>query len=116
MHRAVSIEHFSVRNGRDQRAGRAWLAERRRYNRIYMRAWRAHPANLAAERRNRARWYYERKLREALSSAIQAAKHAETVCGFCRKLAAVTQVWRLEIRDQSPRGYAEVRVPYCGEC
>jgi hypothetical protein len=25
-------------------------------------------------------------------------------------------VWRLEIRDLAPRGYVEVRVPYCGEC
>jgi hypothetical protein len=113
---AVSIEHSSIRISRSERARRAWLAERRKYNRLYMRAWRAQPANSAAERRNRARWHYERKLREALRRDLHVTKRAEPVCGFCRKLAPVTQIWRLEIRDLAPRGYVEVRVPYCGEC
>jgi hypothetical protein len=116
MRYAVSIERSSMRNGRADQARRAWLAARRRYNRLYMRAWRACPANMAAERRNRARWHYERKLRQALGNNLMCGKRAEPVCGFCRKLFPVTQVWRLEIRELAPRGYAEVRVPYCGEC
>ena len=116
MHHAASVDQSSIRNRSACRAGRAWLAERRRYNRLYMRAWRARPANSAAERRNRTRSYYERKVRKALLAELHAPKAAEAVCGFCRKLAPITQVWRLEIRDRSPRGYVEVRVPYCGEC
>jgi hypothetical protein len=116
VHHAVSIEQSSVRTGRAYRARREWLVERRRYNRIYMRAWRAHPANIAAERRNRARWHYQRKLHEALRHPPDESKHAAAICGFCRKQAPVTMVRRLEIRDLAPRGYVEVRVPYCGEC
>lgn len=95
----------------------ALLEKRRRYNRLYMRAWRADPAHLAVERANRERWHYERKLRNALSAGVSAAeKHATFLCGFCRKLPPVTRVRRLEIRHLAPRGYVEVRVPYCGEC
>ena len=93
------------------------LKKRRRYNRLYMRAWRADPAHLAAERANRERWHYERKLRNALSTSVSAEeKRATLFCGFCRKLPPVMRVRRLEIRDLAPRGYVEVRVPYCGEC
>lgn len=116
MHHALFTGHSSIRIAHGERARLVWLAERRKYNRIYMRAWRARPANLATERRNRARWHYERKVREALRHESLAGDEAQVVCGFCRKQAPVAQVWRLEICDLAPRGYAEVRVPYCGEC
>ena len=41
---------------------------------------------------------------------------SDPYCGFCRKNRPITRVWRLEIRDLAPRGYVEIRVPYCGEC
>ena len=116
VYRAVSVVASSIPNAGADRARRAWFAERRRYNRLYMRAWRANPANIAAERRNRERWHYERKLREALHHELHATKRAASICGFCRKHPPVMKVWRLEICDLAPRGYVEVRVPYCGEC
>ncbi len=95
----------------------ALVAKRRRYNRLYMRTWRANPAHLAAERANRERWHYERKLRSALKEhSAGDGDHSNPACGFCRRHPPVTKVWRLEIRDLAPRGYVEVRIPYCGEC
>jgi ribosomal protein L32 len=96
---------------------RTLLDKRRRYNRLYMRAWRADPAHTASERANRARWHYQRKLREALrDSKVGTEKVAHPVCGFCRRYPPVAIVRRLEIRDLAPTGYVGVRVPYCGEC
>src|SRR5208282_1331085 len=51
---------------RAERAQSALLAKRRRYNRLYMRSWRADPSHQAYERANRERWHYERKLRSAM--------------------------------------------------
>jgi hypothetical protein len=99
------------------RAQHAFIEKRRRYNRLYMRSWRADPRHQACERANRERWHYDRKIREALRAQLACADvHADPVCGFCRKSPPITKVWRLEIRDLAPRGFVEVRVPYCGEC
>jgi hypothetical protein len=107
----------SVNRARLGRAREALLEKRRRYNRLYMRSWRADPRHQACERAHRARWHYERKLRSALlTHDPHANDHGEPVCGFCRKSPPVTNAWRLEIRDLVPRGYVQVRVPYCGEC
>jgi hypothetical protein len=66
---------------------------------------------------NRERWHYERKLRSAQRNHYPFCDdHGELVCGFCRKSPVVARVPRLEIREYAPRGYVEVRVPYCGEC
>jgi hypothetical protein len=93
------------------------VEKRRRYNRLYMRGWRADSAHSARERANRERWHYERKLRNALRvSASNTENRSIPTCGFCRKNRPITRVWRLEIRDLAPRGYVEIRVPYCGEC
>jgi hypothetical protein len=95
----------------------ALIKKKRRYNREYMRSWRAVPGHQARERENRERWHYERKLREALRAHHRCAgDHREPLCGFCRKSPPITKVWRLEVRDLAPRGFVEVRVPYCGEC
>jgi hypothetical protein len=117
VHGSVSAARIPAAFGRCQQVRRILVAKRRRYNRLYMRAWRAIAAHRAAERRNRVRWHYQRKLREALRfHESHADEHAQRVCGFCRKHPPITNVWRLEIRDLAPRGYVEVRVPYCGEC
>jgi hypothetical protein len=93
------------------------LEKRRRYNRLYMRSWRADPRHRARERAHREQWHYERKLRDSLRPYDPYADdRGVPVCGFCRKHPPVTKVLRLEIRDQAPRGYVEIRVPYCGEC
>ncbi len=110
---AISLGNYA----REDRERRALIEKRRRYNRLYMRSWRADPRHQAFERANRERWHYERKLRNA--SRIYhpyCDDNGDPVCGFCRKTPVVTRVQRLEIRDCAPRGYVEVRVPYCGEC
>jgi hypothetical protein len=99
------------------RARQPLLERRRRYNRLYMRSWRADPRHRARERAHRQQWHYERKLRDSLRAYDPyAGARGDPVCGFCRKSPPITKVWRLEIRDLAPRGYVEVRVPYCGEC
>ena len=60
----------------------AWIEKRRRYNRLYMRSWRADPAHRAADRANRAWWHYQRKLRKAVAAPDVIRSH---MCGFCRR-------------------------------
>jgi len=108
---------FQANDARAMRARRAVLEKRRRYNRLYMRSWRSDPRHQEYERANRERWHYERKMRNSLRiHDPYTDDRGDPVCGFCRKSRVVTRVLRLEIRDYAPRGYVEVRVPYCGEC
>jgi hypothetical protein len=107
----------SANRARARGARQALMERRRRYNRLYMRSWRADPRHQACEREHRERWHYERKLRNALRAHNPFEDdHGYPICGFCRKNPPVTKVLRLEIRDLSPRGYVEIRVPYCGQC
>ena len=100
----------------DGRQG-AFLEKRRQYNRRYMRAWRADPLHQSREHENRERWNYERKLREAQSDRIPYTNElGERVCGLCRQQPQVTEILRLQVCEGAPRGYVEVRIPYCGEC
>ncbi len=102
---------------RAERTPKALMQKRRRYNRVYMRHWRADPRHQAEERENRERWHYARKLRSARGEyQPYTGDYGEPVCGFCRKSPVVARVMRLEVRDDAPRGYVEVRIPYCGEC
>jgi hypothetical protein len=117
----MQSNRFSATSTVDRRraewARMTFLEKRRTYNRLYMRSWRADPRHRARDRDNRERWHYERKLRDALRAQhFYSEEHAVSVCGFCRRNPPVTKVLRLEIRDLAPRGYVEVRVPYCGEC
>lgn len=92
-------------------------ANRRAYNRAYMRAWRADPRNLARERAARQRAYFVRKLREALHERLPSTNDCGLpLCGFCRRLSSVGQILRLRVCEHARRGYVQVRVPYCGEC
>lgn len=100
-----------------ERLSQALLAKRRRYNRVYMRLWRASPTHRAAELANRARYHYARKLRLALQMVgADPPRNTRLLCGFCRRAPSIRTVWRLEVRDSAPGGYAEVRMPYCGDC
>jgi hypothetical protein len=95
----------------------ALLERRRRYNRRYMRRWRADPAHEALEREKRRQWYNERKAREARDQLLPFTNdRGEPVCGFCWKSPPVTQIVRLRICESVPQGYVEVRIPYCGQC
>lgn len=101
----------------DRARERGLLEKRRQYNRRYMRAWRADPLRQSRERENRERWNYERKLREAQSDRIPYTnERGERVCGLCRRQPPVTEIVRLQVCEGAPRGYVEVRIPYCGEC
>jgi hypothetical protein len=117
MHRNIFPAISPGNYERAERSHSALLAKRRRYNRLYMRSWRADPRHQAYERANRERWHYERKLRNAMRIHHPGFDdHGDPVCGFCRRGPVVERVQRLEIRDLAPRGYVEIRVPYCGEC
>jgi hypothetical protein len=117
MHRNIAPAASPGSYERAERAQSALVAKRREYNRLYMRSWRADPRHQAYERTNRERWHYERKLRNAMRiHHPYFDDHGHPVCGFCRRGPVVERVARLEIRDLAPRGYVEIRVPYCGEC
>jgi len=103
-------------NEAEKAARGAWIDKRRRYNRLYMRRWRANPAHEALERASRRQQYIERKRREAAAKARFTNDRGEAVCGICGVNPPVTVVPRLVVSESSPDGYLEVRVPYCGEC
>ena len=95
------------------------LEERRRYNREFMRRWRADPFNHAVERKKRREWYYERQKQRAPGEGSRgdcAAEKKKGVCGLCWRSPAVTTIVRLQIREDASGQYAQVRIPYCGEC
>jgi len=93
------------------------LANRREYNRDYMRRWRADTQNQAKERETRERAHVARKLRLALEEYRPAmTATGEPVCGICRRLPARCQVVRLRVSSTSPGGFEELRLPYCGQC
>ncbi len=82
------------------------LEQQRLYNRGYMRRWRAASKNRKREKQTRHRAWLKRKLNGD-------RKRSPRVCAFCNYRQSVTTVARLE---PLPRGFVEVRLPYCGEC
>ena len=100
-----------------QDAGALAAAEKRRYNREFMRRWRLDPRNHALEREKRRRWYYERhKPRLARDEGLPANRRRQRLCGFCSRLPATGEIARLRVSEASPGGYVKVRIPYCGQC
>jgi hypothetical protein len=79
--------------------------EHRRYNREYMRRWRADPGHRERERASRDRCQYKRKLRKAARRG--------PACGFCHQRRPKWKVVRLRPIEQ---GFVRVVVPYCGQC
>jgi hypothetical protein len=77
-----------------------------RYKRNYMREWRARPEKFNRERGNRQRAYAHQKL-------LRNDNHAPRLCGFCRLRASVGRIIRLR---PVAHGFAEMLVPYCGQC
>jgi hypothetical protein len=95
----------------------AALAQRRAYNRAYMRMWRSDPRHHARERATREKAYLQRKLREAVRGRfLSAEKPAAPICGLCGKLPPVREIVRLRIRETPRAEFVKIRVPYCGQC
>jgi hypothetical protein len=93
------------------------LEEKRRYIREYMRRWRSRADHQQIEHQSRRRSYRERKVRCAAGAAHSPANSASTSkCAICRKRPSITTIVRLRLLDEAPYSYAEMRVPYCGEC
>ena len=110
---------LSFANSQEPREDASALAaeEKRRYNREFMRRWRADPRNHAVEREKRRRWYYERhKPRLARDASLSAGRQRQRLCGFCSRLPATGEIARLRVSETSPGGYVQVRIPYCGQC
>ena len=91
--------------------------EKRRYIREYMQRWRSRPEHQQLEHEGRRRSYRERKVRCAASALHSSANSAGALmCAICRKRPSTTTIVRLRLLDEAPYNYAEMRVPYCGEC
>jgi hypothetical protein len=103
--------------GRQEQSGAAACEHRRQYRREYMRRRRARPELQAAERDRRQRAYYARKARRAQFQPGQNTNlRGEEVCAYCGRRPPVEHVMRLQICEQAPDGFVEVRIPYCGYC
>jgi hypothetical protein len=118
MHKAAFAPPESQTRARASGNGRPDLREvKRLYNREYMRRWRSDPRNRLRNLEDRMRWYYERKLRDALRPEPDpAAHHHKRGCGFCHRRPAVRQIMRLQVSNGPLEPFIEVRVPYCGVC
>ena len=101
----------------EEQSGVASHDPRREYRRDYMRRRRADPTFQAAERDRRQRQYYVRK---ACRAQVQPGRNTnvrgDEVCAYCGRRPPVEYVVRLQIREQFPDDYMEVRIPYCGLC
>ncbi|MGH9692346.1 MAG: hypothetical protein ACRD4C_14920 [Candidatus Acidiferrales bacterium] len=91
--------------------------DKREYNREFMRRWRSDPIHQAREREKRRQWYYNRQKQRTLGQTDSGGvtQGAAAFCAFCWR-PAVCKIARLRMCDGAPRGYVEVRIPYCGEC
>ena len=91
--------------------------ERRRANREFMKQWRADPQHQAVERNKRRQRYYACQKPQTVHEIdrLVAAGLDSQTCGFCSR-PAVTNIERLQIRDDAPDGYVQIRIPYCGQC
>ena len=112
--------HSSYGVNAEARSGATDATEdRRRYNREFMRRWRADPFHLAAEQAKRRERYYggqkQRRIAQ-VGSSPQARKRDKELCGFCWKRRAVKKITRLQVSENAPDGYVKVRIPYCGQC
>jgi hypothetical protein len=93
------------------------LEMKRRYNREYMRRWRADIRNHERERESRERAHVVRKLRAALEEYLSTRDaRGARVCGICGRLPAKCSVIRLRACPCMPGGFVKVRLPYCGQC
>jgi len=112
---AVEVPQGS--RGSDDTGAESQCEKQRLYKREYMRRWRASPCRQSSERGRRRRAYYARKERELLTDASpDCDPDGPALCGYCGIRPSVEEVERLEIANDAPDGYVEVRIPYCGRC
>ena len=92
---------------------------RRRYNRKYMRRWRANPhhAEREGERRRRAYWRIKLSGADGAADTTDGAqrKPPATLCGFCGRRPPITRITRLQIAPPSSE-FVPIEIPYCGQC
>lgn len=92
-------------------------AARRRYNRRYMRRWRADPRHRLQEHETRMRAYWGQKERRVVKQRRPYVnRRGEVVCGFCWRRPPIGMVARLRISDAARNGFVKVLIPCCGEC
>ena len=93
------------------------LEIKRRYNREYMRRWRADLRNYERERQRRERAHMDRKMRAAFEEdVLPRYVQGQRACGICGRLPAKGSVIRLRICPWVRSGFVRVRLPYCGQC
>jgi hypothetical protein len=91
--------------------------ERRRYNREYMRRWRADPRHRLRELDSRVRAYQAQKEGRAVNHRrLYIDGRGRAVCGFCWRRSPIRLVVRLRISEAARNEYVKVLIPCCGEC
>jgi hypothetical protein len=89
----------------------------RRYNREYMRRWRADPRNFQREHECRMRAYWRQKEKRSRGERrLYINRRGQPVCGFCWRRRPVRMTERLRISDEVRSGYVKVLIPCCEEC
>jgi hypothetical protein len=90
---------------------------RNRYNREYMRRWRATPHKKPRKKRClRGRNPRSTQGRFRAKSQIRAKNDGAPICGICRRQRAISVVTRFQLTQETESGFRAVRVPYCGLC
>jgi hypothetical protein len=104
--------------GNDERfRSRKRMDARRRYNREYMRRWRADPQNCERERFTRLRAELQRRVRPMFGGRrLFLNRRGRAVCGFCWRGQPIKMVERLRISETEAREYMKVQIPCCAEC
>jgi hypothetical protein len=90
---------------------------RKKYNRSYMRQWRANSQSKPKKRRRRRRTNPRgAQGRFQTKSKSRPKRHGLPLCGICGRVQATCAVTRLQITQDTPSGFRVVHVPYCGVC
>ncbi len=90
---------------------------RSRYNREYMRHWRADPRNFERELHTRLRSQLTRRVRPMYGERRRYLnRRGRPVCGFCWHRRPIKFQERLWISEKARNEYVKVLIPCCGEC
>ncbi|MGH9714102.1 MAG: hypothetical protein ACRD5M_12465 [Candidatus Acidiferrales bacterium] len=96
---------------------RATIEMHRRYNRVYMRRWRADPRHHERERLARVRAQIDRTVHPRYGGRrLFLTRRGRAVCGFCWRGQPVKMVERLKITETTPGEFLRVHIPCCVEC
>jgi hypothetical protein len=90
---------------------------RRRYNREYMRRWRADPRNFERELHTRLRAQLTRRVRPMYGERrLYLNRRGRPVCGFCWQRRPIKFQERMRISEETRNEFVKVLIPCCGEC